>query len=127
MSDKYQLTIRRTNQRMLWVLRLIAAKQYQFTLAWDEEDVDAFVATFPESRKGTKVYTMGANSCAMLNQAARRGLELGFLKSGSASNQYARSYNQRTWVRTWRITPEGKDYIHFVDAQVGSALAGGKG
>ncbi len=110
------LTIRPTNLRMLWVLRRIH-KNNGYCIAWDEEVVDAFIKEFPESAQTTVRYMIGADSCPMLNRAANRAKKLGFLSPGHTGTDDARSYNQRTWARTWRLTDAGKDYIRFVDSQ----------
>jgi len=110
------LTIRRTNLRMLWVLRHIQ-KHNGFCLAWDEEVVDAFIKEFPESAKTTIRYMIGADNCPMLNRAAGRAKRLGFLRPGHMGTDDARSFNQRTWVRKWYLTEVGSDYLSFVDAQ----------
>lgn len=109
------IKIRRTNQRMLWVLRRIRTNNIGFCIAWDEKVVDDFIKEFPESAKTTVRYVIGADSCPMLNRAAGRAKRLGFLRAGHIRTEDARSYNQRTWARTWYLTDAGKDYISFVD------------
>jgi hypothetical protein len=111
------LTIRRTNLRMLWILRRIQKTFIGFCIAWDEEVVDDFIKEFPEAANTTVRYVIGADSCPMLNRAANRAKRLGFLQSGHVGTEDARSYNQRTWARTWSLTAAGKDYIKFVDFQ----------
>lgn len=97
----------RVRKRVLWLLRLLE-RQHGFAVAWDEETVDKFVEAFPEAEKSLKVYLMGANSCPMLNDAARRARVAGFIVAGSLGNQDARQYNQRTWCRTWNLTGRGR-------------------
>jgi hypothetical protein len=47
----------------------------------------------------------------MLNRAARRARDAGYISPGSIGNEDARSFNQRTWCRTWRITDAGRQYL----------------
>lgn len=99
----------RADERMLWLLRRMTTPARDgFITAWQTEDVDAFVRAFPEADKTLRVYTMGPNSSPMLNAAAKRAKEAGFITAGSIGNDDARSYNQRTWCRTWRITAAGR-------------------
>lgn len=101
----------RAEQRMLWLLRKMTAplrRGLDSMVAWDEDVVDDFVDAFPEATRTLKVYTMGPNSCPMLNRAAKRAKDAGYLKAGHIGNQDARSFNQRTWCRVWVITPEGR-------------------
>lgn len=94
----------RAHERMVWLLEHIAATPWRHTVAWDEKTVDAFVKQFPEALKTLRVYTLGPNSSPMLNRAAQRARRLGYLIAGHIGTQDARSYNQRTWCRTWRLS-----------------------
>lgn len=108
----------RADDRMMWLLRWMTHPvwcRHGFVVAWDTELVDAFVGEFPESRKTMKVYTLGPNSVPMLNRAAGKAYRLGYLQAGHIGNQDARSYNQRTWCRTWTITPEGRAAVADAD------------
>lgn len=111
------IKMRRTNQRMLWLLKRIKENQ-GYAIAWDSDLVDAFVKEFPESEKNLIYYTQGANSCPMLNRAAQRAKRLLFLEAYSGGTDGAHSYHQRTWHRSWKLTDAGKDYISFVDGMV---------
>lgn len=91
---------------MWWLMSRLNGR-YGFLVAWDEEVVDDFVERFPEANKSLRVYTLGPNSCPMLNRAARRAYDLGYVLPNSIGNQDARSFNQRTWARTWRLTSKG--------------------
>jgi hypothetical protein len=100
----------RVKQRVVWLLRLLE-KQRGFLVAWDAEMVDAFVEAFPEAEKSLRVYLMGPNSSPMLNDAARRARLAGFIRAGHIGNQDARSYQQRTWCRTWDLTVKGRKWL----------------
>lgn len=107
--------VKRTTQRMNWVLQWLSNTSYKGECAWEVETVDMFVEAFPEAKKSLKYYMMGANSCPMLNQAAGKAHKLGYLDAGSVGNQDARSYNQRTWCRYWKLTPAGEHYLEEQD------------
>jgi hypothetical protein len=98
---------KRAHERMCWLLDRMDSKVHSgghgFAVAWDEDLVDDFLSAFPEAKKTMTVYTIGAPSVPMLNRAAKRAERLGYLRAGVVGNQDARSYNQRTWCRTWRI------------------------
>lgn len=99
----------RSEQRMRWLLnKMVEHGGRGFLVAWDEEVVDAFVEAFPEAERTLRVYTMGPNSCPLLNRAARKARDLGYLEAGVVGNMDARSYNQRTWCRTWSLTSKGR-------------------
>lgn len=103
--------MRRTELRMFWVMKRSTKWRRNgtgFIVAWDEDVVDEFVDTFPEAEKSLKVYTLGPNSCPMLNAAANRARSLGYFSRGSVGNQDARSFNQRTWTRCWTLTELGR-------------------
>lgn len=104
--------MRRPHDRMIWLLQRMTrwgpnSCAYGFIVAWDLETVDAFVSAFPEAEKTLIYYLMGPNSSPMLNAAAKRAKDAGYITPGHIGNQDARSYNQRTWCRTWRMTPAG--------------------
>lgn len=80
-------------------------------MAWDQDVVYAFVDKFPEAEKALRVFALGSNVSPMLNRAAARAKDMGYLEPGVVGNKDARSYNQRTWCRTWRITPAGRRYV----------------
>lgn len=102
----------RTMARIRWLLSHMTTFPHRgFTVAWDDETVDAFVKAFPEAEAGLIVYLMGPNSSPMLNRTAKAAERLGFLRAGHVGNQDARSYNQRTWCRTWNVTDKGRQYI----------------
>lgn len=106
----------RAEERMVWLLRRMVDRRRGmegagFILAWDAEDVDAFVKAFPEAEKTLIVYLMGPNSSPMLNRAAKRAKDRGFIRPGHVGNQDARQFNQRTWCRTWRMTAEGRAFV----------------
>jgi hypothetical protein len=117
-------TIMRAAERMAWLLERIASIHHNgHTVAWDLKTVDDFVTRFPEADRTLRVYTMGPNSSPMLNRAAKRAEHFGYLIPGRIGTQDARRYNQRTWCRTWRLTPQGKSYLrdlgwpnHLADA-----------
>jgi hypothetical protein len=97
---------------MLWLLKRLANRvkcPFEFLVAWDVELTDAFLDTFPEALKSTCFYTLGAPSVPMLNRAAKRARGAGYLRAGVIGNQEARSYNQRTWCRTWSLTAAGRE------------------
>lgn len=98
----------RADERMLWVLQHIVDTRFNGCVAWDADVVDAFCDDFPEANKALRVYTQGPNSCPMLNRAAARARDLGYLEPGSIGNQDARSFNRRTWCRYWSITKKGR-------------------
>ena len=101
---------------MVWLLRRMTAFGpnscgYGFIVAWDTETVDDFVRAFPEARRTLRVYTLGPNVSPMLNAAAKRAEKAGYIEAGSVGNEDARSYNQRTWARTWSLTPAGRRFL----------------
>lgn len=110
-----ELTVRnRANDRMVWLLRRMvdpARGSDGFITAWDTDTVDAFVKAFPEAEKTLRVYMMGPNSAPMLNTAAKRAKVAGYITPGSVGNDDARSYQQRTWCRTWTITAAGRHFL----------------
>lgn len=98
----------RPHERMTWLLRRMTdGHRSGFIVAWDTDTVDAFVRDFPEAGRSLRVYTMGPNSSPMLNAAAKRAKDAGYITAGSIGTEDARSYNQRTWARTWRLTAAG--------------------
>lgn len=104
---------KRAHERVIWLLlRMTTSGPHSagsgHITCWHEEDVDDFVAAFPEARKTLIVYSMGPHSSPMLNATARRAAAAGYLAAGSIGNMDARQYNQRTWCRTWRITDAGR-------------------
>jgi len=108
MSDRSK----RVAERVAWLLlRMVTPGMHRSgsgsITAWDTYTVDDFVRAFPEAQKTLRVYTMGPNSSPMLNATAKRAEAAGYITSGSIGNHDARSYNQRTWCRTWRITDVG--------------------
>ena len=82
-----------------------------FIVAWDSYTVDDFVRAFPEAEKSLVVYLHGPNSCPMLNAAAKRARDAGYIVPGVVGNEDARSYQQRTWCRTWRLTDAGRHLL----------------
>lgn len=100
----------RADERMWWLL-LKMSSQWGFVCCWDEDLVDEFVNAFPEAKKTLIVYLMGNNVSPMLNRAAKRARDLGYIKAGSVGNQDARSFNQRTWCRTWSFTAKGMEAL----------------
>jgi len=108
----------RVDERVRWLLsRMLTVGRYSagsgFLVAWDTDTVDAFCAAFPEALKALRWYMMGPNSSPMLNRAAKRAERLGYIRAGHLGNQDARAYNQRTWCRTWSITPTGLRYVEI--------------
>lgn len=104
----------RADARMTWLLRRMADPNrggHCFITAWDTDTVDAFVLAFPEANKTLRVYLMGPNSSPMLNAAAKRAEAAGYVTAGSVGNQDARSFKQRTWCRTWRMTDAGRELL----------------
>jgi len=88
----------RAHERMLWLLRRMTTvgpcrDGSGFMVAWDVETVDDFVKAFPEAEKTLKHYVMGPNSSPMLNAAAKRAKEAGYITPGHIGNEDARSYN----------------------------------
>ena len=102
---------KRSEERVIWLLRKIVATGFNGMVAWDEDKVDDFVEAFPEAEKTLLVYTLGPNSCPMLNRTAQQAYKLGYLSPGVVGNQDARSYNMRTWCRYWSLTDAGKAYL----------------
>jgi len=102
--------MKRTEMRMLWLLHRLTSvwHPHGFAIAWESDLVDAFLDEFPEARKATTFYTMGSHSVPMLNRAATRARAAGYVTPGVIGNESARQYNQRTWCRTWTITPAGR-------------------
>lgn len=101
---------------MIWLLRLMTTVSrfsggYGFIVAWETDIVDEFVRTFPEARRTLRVYTLGPNVSPMLSRAAKRAEKAGYLEAGSIGCEDARAYNQRTWSRTWSITPAGRRFL----------------
>lgn len=111
---------------MNWLLREMISFRCGWggCIAWDSEMVDAFVEAFPEAKKSLIYYLIGANSCPMLNKAAARARDLGYLRPGSIGTEDARSYNQRTWARVWRITDEGWRYLRKLDPEAVASYEG---
>lgn len=104
----------RADERVLWLLRRIASSlggQGESLVAWDEEDVDAFVEAFPEAKRTLKVYIFGPNSSPLLNRTAKRAQARGLLQAGHIGNQDARFYQQRTWARTWSLTSRARELL----------------
>lgn len=106
---------KKANLRMLWLLRKVIASPYGCVIAWEDTLVDDFVEAFPEAKKTLQVYLMGADVCPTLNRTAVRARDAGFLKPGSVGTTDARSFNQRTWARLWRITPQGREYVAMLE------------
>jgi hypothetical protein len=105
---------RRTTERVLWLLRRMCETRHGndgFIVAWDTYTVDDFVKAFPEAEKTLHIYFAGPNSSPMLNATAKRAEANGFVTPGHIGNPDARHYMQRTWCRTWRITPEGRAFL----------------
>lgn len=100
----------RSDERMWWLLFRISG-QYGHMVAWDDDLVDDFLAEFPEAKKAAIYYMMGHHVSPMLNRAAKRAKDLGYISAGSIGNMDARSFNQRTWCRTWRLTGKGIDAL----------------
>ncbi len=99
----------RAHERMLWLLKRMATPMAgDFIVAWNTDTVDDFVRAFPEANRTLIVYMMGPNSSPMLNRAAKRARDAGYISPGSIGNDDARSFNQRTWCRTWRLTDAGR-------------------
>jgi hypothetical protein len=99
------------DERVLWLLRWMTNPvkcSSGFLVAWNENIVDAFVQAFPEAQKALRYYMIGPNSCPMLNAAAKRAKDAGYITPGVIGNEGARDYNQRTWCRTWNVTPAGR-------------------
>lgn len=103
---------KRSKERVEWLLKYIAATHFNGIVAWDADTVDDFVEAFPEAEKSLIVYTLGPNSCPMLNRTAQQAHRLGYLFPGSIGNMDARSYNMRTWCRYWSLTDAGKEYTN---------------
>ena len=103
---------KRAHERMTWLLHRMAHWTRQgFIIAWDADTVDEFVKAFPEAEKTLVYYIIGPNSSPMLNAAAKRAKDAGYIIPGHIGNEDARSYNQRTWCRTWRLTGTGRDFL----------------
>jgi hypothetical protein len=98
----------RTITRVMWLIKQICESTCESVVAWDESLVDNFVKEFPESKSGLRVYTLGPNSCPMLNRTAAVAYNLGYIEPGVIGTQDARQYNQRTWCRMWTITKSGR-------------------
>jgi hypothetical protein len=103
---------KRTQERMEWLLKKIAATHFNGMVAWDEDVVDDFVEAFPEAEKSLIYYMLGPNSSPMLNRAAGQAHKFGYLRAGSIGNMDARSFNKRTWCRYWSLTEKGKEYLN---------------
>lgn len=102
---------KRAEERMLWLLRRMTRSGLSGMTAWDTETVDAFVKAFPEAEKTLRIYMMGPNSSPMLNRAAKRAKDRGYIRPGHIGNEDARSFNQRTWCRHWSITDAGRRFL----------------
>jgi hypothetical protein len=111
--DEVRLTAagKRADERMRWVLNEIVRRKFGGIVAWDADVVDDFVEAFPEAEKTLVIYSQGPNSCPMLNRAATRARDRGYLIPGHVGNQDARSFNLRTWCRYWSITPAGRAHL----------------
>lgn len=101
---------------MIWLLRRMTTVGRHrsgdgFIVAWDDHTVDEFVRDFPEARATLRVFSMGPNVSPMLNRAAKRAEKAGYVEAGHIGNQDARSFNQRTWARTWSITSAGRRFL----------------
>jgi hypothetical protein len=97
---------------MMWLLRrMVFVGADGFIVAWNGWDVDAFVKAFPEAEKTLRYYLIGPNSCPMLNAAAKRAKDAGYITPGHIGNMDAREYKQRTWCRTWRLTELGRSFL----------------
>lgn len=101
----------RTDQRMLWILRRSAMYGHGFLVAWDLPTQRAFLESFPEAVRTTVFYTLGPWVVPMMDRAARRARDRGYFIPGATGNSDARSFNQRTWARTWRLTTAGKSFL----------------
>ena len=100
----------RAHDRMIWLLKWMTNRvrcPFGFLVAWQEDVVDAFLDAFPEALKSSTFYTIGSPSVPMLNLAAKRAKDAGYIRPGVIGNEDARSYNQRTWCRTWSLTDSG--------------------
>jgi hypothetical protein len=54
-------------------------------------------------------YCLSEKACeGILNRAAKRARDAGYISPGSIGNDDARSFQQRTWCRTWRLTDAGR-------------------
>lgn len=95
----------------MWWLLFRISEHWGHIVAWDEDIVDLFVNEFPEAEKTLVRFMMGHDVSPMLNRAAKRAKALGYISAGSIGNQDARSFNQRTWCRTWRLTGKGIDAL----------------
>lgn len=107
MTTKQTSRQQRAEERMIWLLRRFAKMPFHGGVAWDESDVDDFVEAFPEAKATLIVYTMGPYSSPMLNRAAVRARDRGYLEAGHIGNMDAKSFNQRTWCRYWKLTDAG--------------------
>jgi hypothetical protein len=102
------------HDRMIWLLKWMTNRvrcPLEFVVAWQKDLVDAFLDAYPEAEKTTTFYIMGAPSVPMLNRAAKRAHDAGYIRPGVIGNQEARSYNQRTWCRTWSLTDAGRAFV----------------
>lgn len=113
-KDGHMRLRKRSKERLEWLLKYIAATRFDGIIAWDADTVDDFVEAFPESKKTLLIYTLGPNSCPMLNRTAILARDLGYLSPASLGNMDARSYNMRTWCRYWSLTYKGKEYIKAI-------------
>lgn len=110
---------KRTQERVEWLLKYIAATHFKSICGWDEETVDDFVEAFPEAEKSLVYYTLGPNSSPTLNRTANIAHKLGYLRASSLGNMDARSFNKKTWCRYWSLTDKGKAFIATINATVG--------
>lgn len=110
-----------TATRVLWLLRRISnVRHHGFIVAWDEELVDAFVEAFPSANNTLRVYSQGPHVSPLLNRTAKTAERLGYLSAGHIGNENARSYNQRTWSRTWTVTEAGR--VHLANYSNGDPI-----
>jgi len=100
---------KRTEDKIVWFLSQM--NHYGMLVAWDDETVDDFVAKFPEAEKSLIYYVIGHHVSPMLNRIANLAYSMRLVEPGSVGNTDARSYNRKTWARTWSITKKGREYL----------------
>lgn len=113
---------KRVRERMVWLLRRIAATDAGTITAWDAKTIDNFIANFPESDRiraknsdelvGSQTLTRAANLCR----------QAGYIVPGTAGNMACFADRVKTWNRTWTITDKGREFLRSLGHAVPDRL-----